>query len=190
MKLYKILFVGIIFAMLSPLFIYAQIPDPVKYQVTDAPDEVVAGELFTITIDASIEGEWHLYSVLNDPDAGPYPTEFSAKSPNFIIVGDVVESKADIEFDPNFEAELGWHSSYANFEVPIAIKTEMQGTQTIDLEVFYQVCDDRVCLPPKTKSIIATVEVVGVSDSPVEGSVGGVEIVESDEKSTAVFFRG
>lgn len=185
MKLYKTLFVGIIFAMLSPLFIYAQIPDPVKYQVTDAPDEVVAGELFTITIDASIEGEWHLYSVLNDPDAGPYPTEFSAKSPNFIIAGDVAESKADIEFDPNFEAELGWHSSYANFEVPIAIKTEMQGTQTIDLEVFYQVCDDRVCLPPKTKSIIATVEVVGVSDSPVEGSVGGVEIVESDQQSTA-----
>ncbi len=185
MKLFKAYVVGIIVLMLFPLFVYAQIPDPVKYQVSEVPDEVIAGEVFTITIDASIEGEWHLYSVLNDPDAGPYPTEFSANSSNFIIVGEVGESKADIEFDPNFEAELGWHSSYANFEVPVAVKTEMQGTQTLDLEVFYQVCDDRVCLPPKTKSIIATVEVVGVADNPVEGSIGGAVTEAAEETSTS-----
>ncbi len=185
MKLFKAYVVGIIVLMLFPLFVYAQIPDPVKYQVSEVPDEVIAGEVFTITIDASIEGEWHLYSVLNDPDAGPYPTEFSANSSNFIIVGEVGESKADIEFDPNFEAELGWHSSYANFEVPVAVKTEMQGTQTLDLEVFYQVCDDRVCLPPKTKSIIATVEVVGVADNPVEGSIGGAVTEAPEETSTS-----
>jgi thiol:disulfide interchange protein DsbD len=185
MKFYKVFVVGIIVMMLSPLFVYAQIPDPVKYEVSEAPEEVLAGEVFTITIDASIEGEWHLYSVLNDPDAGPYPTEFSAKSSNFIIADEVAETKADIEFDPNFEAELGWHSTYAQFEIPIAIKTEMAGTQNLDIEVFYQVCDDRVCLPPKTKSIIATVEVVGVADNPVEGSIGVAEIEESDDKSTA-----
>ncbi|MCR9134033.1 MAG: thioredoxin family protein [bacterium] len=166
---------GIIILMLSPFFLFAQIPDPVKFEVVDAPKEVLAGEVYTINIDASIEGEWHLYSVLNDPDAGPYPTAFSAKSPNFIIADEVNESKADIEFDPNFEAELGWHSTFAQFEVPIAVKTEMEGTQTLDIEVFYQVCDDRVCLPPTRKSIIATVEVIGVSDAPVEAAIGGAE---------------
>jgi len=172
--------------MLSPLFIYAQIPDPVKYQVTDAPEEVLAGESFIITIDASIEGDWHLYSVLNDPDAGPFPTEFSANSPNFILAGDVTETEADIEFDPNFEAELGWHSSFAQFNIPVAVKTEMEGTQTLDIEVYYQVCDDRVCLPPKSKSIIATVEVIGVSDSPVEGSVGGAAVESSGSSSASL----
>lgn len=190
MKLLKANLMGIIVLMLSPFFIYAQIPDPVKYEITDAPEEVIAGEVFTITIDASIEGEWHLYSVLNDPDAGPYPTEFSAKSTNFIISGEVAETKADIEFDPNFEAELGWHSSYAQFEIPIAIKTEMQGTQTLDIEVFYQVCDDRVCLPPKTKSIIASVEVIGVSDNPVEGSIGGATIASTQTNSSTLGAEG
>ncbi|MBO6536018.1 MAG: thioredoxin family protein [Balneolaceae bacterium] len=166
---------GIIILMLSPFFLFAQIPDPVKFEVVDAPKEVLAGEVYTIKIDASIEGEWHLYSVLNDPDAGPYPTAFSAKSPNFIIADEVNESKADIEFDPNFEAELGWHSTFAKFEVPIAVKTEMEGSQTLDIEVFYQVCDDRVCLPPTRKSIIATVEVIGVSDAPVEAAIGGAD---------------
>ncbi len=180
MKLFKKITMGIILTMLFPFFLYAQIPDPVKFDVTEIPETVKAGEVFTITVEASIEGKWHLYSVLNDPDAGPYPTEFSAKSSNFVLAGDVEESKADIEFDPNFEAELGWHSTYASFTIPVAIKSELQGKQTIDIEAFYQVCDDRVCLPPKRKSIIAAVEVTGVADEIYEGAVGGVSANESD----------
>ncbi len=175
MNVFKTLFVGIILVMLFPLFVSAQIPDPVKYQVTESPEQVEAGAIFNVVIEASIEGDWHLYSVLNDPDAGPFPTEFSANSPNFVIAGEVTESEADIEFDPNFEAELGWHSSFARFTVPVAIKTDQEGTQTLDISVFYQVCDDRVCLPPKTKSIIASVEVIGVAAEPFEGAFPGEE---------------
>ena len=181
MKLVKTYLVGIIAMMLFPLFVYGQIPDPVKFTVTEIPEQVQAGEVFTISIDASIEGDWHLYSVLNDPDAGPFPTEFSANSPNFVLAGKVSESDADIEFDPNFEAELGWHSSFASFSIPVAVKTELSGRQNLDLEVFYQVCDDRVCLPPKSKSIIAAVEVVGVSDTPFEEAIGGIEDAGTDE---------
>ncbi|XWN35956.1 MAG: cytochrome c biogenesis protein CcdA [Balneola sp.] len=183
MKLSKSILMGIIFAMLSPFFLYAQIPDPVKYEVAEIPDTVKAGEVFEIIIEASIEGKWHLYSVLNDPDAGPYPTEFSAKSPNFVLAGKTAETKADIEFDPNFEAELGWHTSYASFTIPVAVKSELQGKQTLDIEVYYQVCDDRVCLPPKRKSIIAGVFVDGVSDEVYEGAVGGTEVSEGSNSS-------
>lgn len=157
--------------MLSPFFIQAQIPDPVKFTVSESPDTVLAGEVFEIKIDASIEGDWHLYSILNAEDAGPFPTEFSPKSENFVFAGEVSESEADIEFDPNFEAELGWHSNFASFTVPVAIKTNETGKQNLDIEVYYQVCDDRVCLPPKTKSIIAGVTVTGVSETPLEAAV-------------------
>ncbi|WP_428234939.1 cytochrome c biogenesis protein CcdA [Gracilimonas sp.] len=194
MKSTQTLLMGIIIMMLSPFFIHAQIPDPVKFSVSEAPEEVLAGEVFEIKIDASIEGDWHLYSILNDKDAGPFPTEFSAKSTNFVITGDVVESKADIEFDPNFEAELGWHSSFASFTVPVAIKTNQTGSQNLDIEVFYQVCDDRVCLPPKSKSIIAGVTVTGISESPVEQAVykeesgsSGSEIKESSLGGDGIF---
>lgn len=181
MRLYQKITVGIIAMMLFPLFVYGQIPDPVKFNVTEVPDQVQAGEIFIISVDASIEGDWHLYSVLNDPEAGPFPTEFSANSPNFVLAGDITESDADIEFDPNFEAELGWHSSFASFEIPVAIKTELSGRQNLDIEVFYQVCDDRVCLPPKTKSIVVAIEVVGVSDTPFEAAIGGIEEASSGE---------
>lgn len=185
MKLAKSILMGIIFAMLSPFFLYAQIPDPVKYDVVDIPDTVKAGEIFEIAIEASIEGKWHLYSVLNDPDAGPYPTDFSAKSPNFVLAGEINESKADIEYDPNFEAELGWHSSYASFVIPMAVKSELQGKQTLDIEVYYQVCDDRVCLPPKRKSIIADVFVEGVATEIYEGAIGGANSNDTISKKSS-----
>ncbi|MEX2362000.1 MAG: hypothetical protein WD597_00200, partial [Balneolaceae bacterium] len=80
MKFVYAILMGIITSVLSPFFIQAQIPDPVKFQVTQIPDEVKAGEIFSIEIEASIEGNWHLYSILNDKDAGPFPTEFSPNS--------------------------------------------------------------------------------------------------------------
>ncbi|SMO54316.1 Thiol:disulfide interchange protein DsbD [Gracilimonas mengyeensis] len=167
----KYLLMGMIISMMSPFFLQAQIPDPVSFSVSSSPDTVLAGETFEIEIEASIEGDWHLYSILNAEDAGPFPTEFSAKSNNFVLTGEVTESDADVEYDPNFETELGWHSSFASFAVPIAIKTDREGRQNLDIEVYYQVCDDKVCLPPKTKSIIAAVEVAGVSENPVEAAI-------------------
>src|SRR5690554_3826401 len=107
MRLFKTILMGFILTMLISFLIQAQIPDPVKFSVADAPEQVMAGEVFTITINTSIEGKWKLYSILNHPDAGPYPTKFSAKSTNFVLAGDVSESKAEVEYDPNFETELG-----------------------------------------------------------------------------------
>jgi thiol:disulfide interchange protein DsbD len=173
MKSSQIKLMGIIILMLSPFFIQAQIPDPVKFSVSEAPDSVLAGDVFEVRVEASIEGNWHLYSILNGKDAGPFPTEFSAKTSNFVIVDDIIETKADVEFDPNFETELGWHSSFAEFIIPMTIKTDQTGKQNLDIEVYYQVCDDKVCLPPKTKSIIAGVEVIGVSENPVAEAAPG-----------------
>ncbi|WP_440999351.1 cytochrome c biogenesis protein CcdA [Fodinibius sp. SL11] len=157
---------GIIVMMLSPFFVQGQMLDPVSYSVVDAPEQVKAGEVFEITVEASIDGEWHLYSVANDPDAGPYPTQFSSSSSEVAIAGEVQESKPSIEMDPNFNAELGWHTNQATFTIPIALRSDISGSAEIALEVLYQVCDDKSCLPPKTKSISHTISVEGVSQNP------------------------
>jgi len=160
---------GIIMVMLSPFFVQAQLLDPVSFEVVEAPNQVEAGATFSITVKASIEGKWHLYSIANDPDAGPYPTQFSSKNPAMAIAGDVSESEPSIEFDPNFETELGWHTSEATFTIPVAFRTETSSTSMIDLEVLYQVCDDKSCLPPKRKSITKSITVSGTADEPFTG---------------------
>src|SRR6056297_947618 len=169
MKFTSKILMGIIVMMLSPFFVQAQLLDPVTYEVTQAPETVKAGEAFEITVKATIEGEWHLYSIANDPDAGPYPTQFSSKNPKLQIAGDVSESEAVIEYDPNFDTDLGWHTSNATFTIPLAFQTDASGSSMIDVEVLYQVCDDKSCLPPKRKSITQGITISGVADQPYEG---------------------
>ena len=177
------LLLGLVLAK-SSSNVTAQIPDPVQFSVVNMPDTVLAGESFDIELSASIEGDWHLYSVLNDPDAGPFPTSFTANSSNFFLTSQVLESKADIEFDPNFETDLGWHSSFAQFTLPVSIYTSKIGTQILDIEAFYQVCDDRVCLPPTSKSIIATVFVAGVAENPLEQATRAPDTQLSQDASS------
>ncbi len=172
---------GIIVLVLSPFFVQGQMLDPVTYTVTEVPDQVKAGEVFEVTIKASIDGQWHLYSIANDPDAGPYPTQFSSANPDMAIAGEVSESEPSIEMDPNFNTELGWHTNEASFSIPVAFREEISGSVMIDLEVLYQVCDDKSCLPPKTKSITQSITIDGVADSPYQD----FEEADQDEGSTA-----
>lgn len=157
------------YLLLLPLIIFSLFPaqkgiaqgmmDPVSFTVTTAPDEVAAGESFEIVIEARIEGKWHLYSVNNDPDAGPYPTKFSSPAEILAIEGKVKESEPITGYDPNFDAELGWHAREATFTIPLSFSEAVQAGEVINLEVFYQVCDDKSCLPPKSKTITVPVAV-------------------------------
>lgn len=162
----KAFILGISLIVLSPFFVFGQLLDPVDYSITSVPEQVQAGEIFEVEVLADIEGEWHLYSVLNDPDAGPYPTTFSSAKNGMAIAGDVMESEATIQLDPNFNAELGWHSNEAHFTIPVAFREDLQGSRQLVLEVLYQVCDDRSCLPPKTKQVEAEVVVSGIAENP------------------------
>lgn len=156
---------GITLLALSPFFVYGQLLDPVDYKIVESPDSVKAGDLFTVTVKAIIEDGWHLYSVNNDPDAGPFPTSFSIKSDGALIAGKVIENEAEIAFDPNFNTELGWHSRDAIFEIPIAFHPSQQGDRNLVLEVLYQACDDISCLPPKTKQVNSNIKISGVSNT-------------------------
>ena len=146
--------------------VQAQLLDPVSFQITGLPEQVEAGERFTITLRAEIEGEWHLYSALNDPDAGPYPTTFTSASDGLMLAGDITETEPRIVLDPNFNAELGWHAREAEFSIPLVFDTSAHGMRDISLDVLYQVCDDRSCLPPKTKQVSASLLVRGVAEAP------------------------
>jgi|GEM_PF-1383833 len=177
-KIYLLLTAALIFLYCDTA--NAQLLDPVSYQITDAPEQVKAGEKFSVIVRAEIDGDWHLYSALNDPDAGPYPTTFSSGEENLQIAGTVSESEVRIVLDPNFNAKLGWHSDEAHFTVPLAFDTTAAGNNTITLDILYQVCDDKSCLPPKTKQVSAEVLVSGISESPfIGGANSGKNILNS-----------
>ncbi len=149
----------------------AQFLDPVSFTVDQHPPSVQAGEPFAVQISATIEGKWHLYSILNAPDAGPFPTQFFIESEAFYPTDYARESKAVIEFDPNFETDLGWHSKSAQFSLQMAFDPDLNGfgtSQDVRVRVRYQACDDVSCLPPKSKEVSFRIDIMGAPETPIQ----------------------
>jgi len=173
MKQYRfakvLLMLGMVFLTLSPTFLYAQseIPNPVTFSIVQNSDTVKAGEVFQITVKASIEDKWHLYSIQPVVD-GPIPTSFTTGSDSLFIAGDITESKPDINFDPNFNMDIGWHDKEASFYLPLAFASSVSGTSTIVVNVRFMVCDDKMCLPPTTRTLVQTIQVAGIAENPYQ----------------------
>jgi preprotein translocase YajC subunit len=85
--MHQVVLMGIILWMLSPFLVYAQLADPVAFQLNKEklPKSVEAGTIFYITVDAAIDENWYLYSILNDPGDGPIPTTFTSAGSDMII---------------------------------------------------------------------------------------------------------
>ncbi len=144
MRRYIFLFV----ALVSFFQIHSQLLDPVSWTFSV---KTISNERVDIIANATIEKTWHLYSAeVPDDDMGPIPTTFYTDSSetSFVYVGSVKESPKPIsEFDPNFQMDVKYHSDKATFTIPIKVTS----ADDFDFEgyVYYMVCDDEKCLPPK-----------------------------------------
>ncbi len=139
-----------IIAAIATIFIisvlHAQVQDPVKwnYSATKKSDKE-----YTVTIDATLPGAWHIYSINTPPD-GPVPTSISfKKNPLVTLDGTVKENgKLKSEHDEIFGVDVKYYADKVEFvqnvKLKSAVKTNVTGT------IKYMVCNDKMCLPPKT----------------------------------------
>ena len=74
--------------------------------------------------------------------AGPY----SLQNP-------VAEGKVTRYDDPNFKMETLYYLNTAGFNV--AVKKEAGAPDTVPVDIRFQACNDRLCLPPYTAHLTA-----------------------------------
>lgn len=126
-----------------PFFTVAQILDPVKW--TFKVSQADPGEA-TLQMIAIIDNNWHLYSQ-DIPKDGPIPTSFKFnKSPDFELVGKVLEPKPIAENDPLFKMTLKYFVDKAVFKQKIKVLSAKPFTIKGSLE--FMCCDDKQCIPP------------------------------------------
>ncbi len=111
---------------------------PVKWSSTFVGDDKEG----VMTVTATIDDKWHLYSIKEVKD-GPFPTTFSSGDAE--IVGEVKEGEPIREVDPNFGVEVGYFSKTAEFKIGVKRFGKNGG-----IKVRFQACDDSRCLPPQT----------------------------------------
>ena len=117
---------------------FSQIQDPVKWK---SSIEKISDTEYQIKLDATIEGEWHMYSQHN-PDGGALPMEFIYENAegNYEPQGAAQESEYKVAYNDIFEVDEYYFAKEAQFTHNIIITNPE--VQNIQLDVFYQACTD------------------------------------------------
>ncbi len=143
-------FVGIIRSqsLENPVTISATIDSPVR-----------AGEVVNINILAEMEDQWHIYSIYKLSE-GPLPTEITIGGNAVGGLAPVREPEPKHVFDPGFDTDTYYHEGNTKFIFSFKIKRNLEpGQYSITVDVYYMVCNERLCYPPITKSDTVFIEV-------------------------------
>jgi thiol:disulfide interchange protein DsbD len=137
---------------------------PVRWSVIGGslPREVVSGRTVPITVEAEIAKGWHIYS-LTQKSGGPIPLRLDVLGgPNVVLRGVIIAPKPDRAFDKNFGIETELYSGRPRFTIPVGVPGRSRsGIRRFQIGARYQVCSDKVCLPPRTDTLEVAVRIRG-----------------------------
>jgi len=129
-------------------------PTPVHFAASVRPSPARVGEVVTVTVKASVDPGWHIYSVV--PAAtGPATTAISTWQ-GAEPVGPTTEDAPIQKFDPNFQTQVAYHEGTATFRRQF----RLAGTAATSVSLHYQTCNDHVCLPPTDAALPISLQVV------------------------------
>lgn len=148
----------------SSLYVSASAQNPVSVTMSVSPAGVPSGGGGTAKINASIEGGWYMYSISQGP-GGPIPTRISLGEGPFKM-GSVSGPKPKVKLDPNFGINTETYAGSAVFNIRFTAATGTpEGPQALNASIRYQVCNDTVCLPPKTVKLSSAITIMAGKSS-------------------------
>lgn len=107
-----------------------------------------------LTLSATVADGWHIYA-LSQPAGGPTPLKISIPSISlYVLQGPVADTSVVRHFDSNFNMETVYYLKTANFNLTLK-PAGASAAETTPIDVRYQACSDRLCLPPYTAHLTA-----------------------------------
>lgn len=129
---------------------------PVRWSIVGgrATREVVSGRTVPITLQADIAKGWHIYSLTQKP-GGPIGLRLELLGAADVLVRGVINApKPERAFDKNFGIETELYSGSPRFTIPVGVPgRSLTGIRRFQIAARYQVCSDKVCLPPRTDKL-------------------------------------
>lgn len=136
-------------------------PQPVQWKASLVPGAPVKpGTRAAIDLSGEVQQGWHVYA-LTQPAGGPIPLRISLDENDVAQIRGTTSGTDPIRIkDSSFQMETQLYRGDFTFHVPVEVKNPAAGKQVIPLNVRFQACSDRTCLPPKTVHLSIPVEVV------------------------------
>lgn len=142
--------------------------DPIQWSLKAKPTAIRGvGQKLTLFLDASISEGWHLYSINQGP-GGPAPTRIVVSKGQLIkVASPIQEPQPQVQMDPNFGIMTEFFEETATFKIPVKVfASPAAQKQEVRVDVVYQICNDRTCLPPKLVTAKTVLTVIGQGPKP------------------------
>ncbi len=191
--MFKNLSLKILFTLFS-LLSFSQ--DPVKWSTSVKKINDIT---FQLNTKAEIEDNWRLYSQ-NLDDGGALPTEFIFEDNSILkSFSNVLEPEPITKYDPIFKMDQSYFVNNVVFTQDIVL-LESFNNDSIIQNLYYQVCDDRVCIFQDVQLVfnLSSNEVKSVSsfdyssiESDLKLDLGNYELIKNEyvSESSSSFSR-
>ncbi len=154
----------------------------VKWTLTLPQTPAAAGATLLGRLDATVDPEWHMYSFTTPP--GPIPLSIEVKDSPAIEKFTVFEPPPVRKFDPNFNGDTETYEGAQTFYVRMQLKKDLAaGPVTLTFVPRYQTCSGTSCIPPRTRTVTATLNIAAGSPAPAINIPAGYREVRDDDAS-------
>ena len=135
-------------------------PSTVSWSVQ--PAAAKPGAPLKLTLTGTVAAGWHVYALKQLP-GGPTPLLVTLETNNVATAdGAPAGSPAKTVRDPAFDLDTQFYADAFSLTVPVRLNSQLPaGPQQVPVSVRFQTCNGRICQPPRTVHLSATVNLQG-----------------------------
>src|SRR5579863_6440499 len=131
----------------------------VQWKLTLDPSSAAPGATVLGRLEATLDPEWHMYSLTTPP--GPIPTTIKTDNSPAVDSFTILEPPPVRKLDPGFGTDTETYEGRQIFFARIQLKKDVQpGPVSITFVPRYQTCSGTTCIPPRTRQVTGTLNIV------------------------------
>jgi len=155
--------VSVIFGWVCHVRAQETAPQPVQWSAkfASSASALHPGAKVTLNLTASIDSGWHVYALSQSPDSPVIATDIGVPAGQpLALAGDVAAPQPISRMDPTIGKQTDFYEHSAAFTLPLKVdKKARAGKHSFEVDVRFQACSDRLCLPPRTEKIETPVSI-------------------------------
>lgn len=132
-----------------------------SWSIGSQPETVRPGERLAVQLQVSIDEGWYMYA-LDSPAGKPLRVDFDSLPRGVALQTPLHQTVPTKKYDPNFDSEAFFFEDQAEVQAGFQVADSLEaGTYELRGSVRYMVCNDQMCMPPRTEELTVQTTVEG-----------------------------
>lgn len=119
------------------------------------------GQRVTVALSGDIDAGWHVYAFPQPPDSPIIATQVTVPDGQpLALSSEIPPPKAESLMDPTTGKPTAVYTNSVTFDLPLRVARKAHsGKQALEMDVRYQACNSRLCLPPRTDKVTLPLQI-------------------------------